>query len=73
MSTDNWQHRGSNMRCATCMFFVEKGSRKPTHADPLGQDPHFGRCRRHAPTMGGFPAVYAGDFCGDHKLDEEYA
>ena len=30
----------------------------------------LGRCRRHSPTMGGFPAVFAGDWCGDHKLDE---
>lgn len=73
MSTDNWQHRGSNMRCATCMWFVEKGGRQVTPDDPLAQHPHFGRCRRHAPTMDGFPAVYAGDFCGDHKLDEANA
>lgn len=30
----------------------------------------IGRCRRHAPTMNGFPVVFASDFCGDHKLDE---
>lgn len=30
----------------------------------------IGRCRRHAPTMNGFPAVFEGDWCGDHKLDE---
>jgi hypothetical protein len=29
-----------------------------------------GRCRRHAPTMSGFPVVYEDDWCGDHKLDE---
>jgi hypothetical protein len=30
------------------------------------------RCRRHAPAMGGFPAVYPQlDWCGDHKLDKE--
>jgi hypothetical protein len=34
---------------------------------------HFNnnRCRRHAPTMQGFPAVYPTDWCGDHKLDKE--
>jgi hypothetical protein len=31
----------------------------------------LGRCRRHAPTMSGFPVVYKGDWCGDHKIDEE--
>jgi hypothetical protein len=30
----------------------------------------LGRCRRHAPTMSGFPAVFGRDWCGDHKLDE---
>ena len=29
------------------------------------------RCRRHAPTMQGFPAVYLSDWCGDHKMDKE--
>ena len=30
-----------------------------------------GRCRRHAPTMNGYPVVYITDWCGDHKIDEE--
>jgi len=49
------------------MFFVEKavpGERDVPENGPLG------RCRRHAPTMSGFPAVFAQDWCGDHKLDE---
>lgn len=29
------------------------------------------RCRRHAPTMSGYPATYPEDWCGDHKLDKE--
>ena len=29
------------------------------------------RCRRHAPTMQGFPPVYETDWCGDHKIDKE--
>lgn len=32
--------------------------------------PQLGRCRKHAPTMNGFPAVFDTDWCGDHKLDE---
>ena len=31
----------------------------------------IGRCRRHAPTMNGYPVVFVNDWCGDHKLDEE--
>ncbi|MHA1289581.1 MAG: hypothetical protein ACTSPB_19520 [Candidatus Thorarchaeota archaeon] len=29
------------------------------------------RCRRHAPTMQGYPPVYPDDWCGDHKMDKE--
>lgn len=30
------------------------------------------RCKRHAPTMQGYPAVYPGaDWCGDHKVDKK--
>ena len=77
MSEDNWKHRSDGMRCRTCMFYVEKvGSRPEEYATEAG--PHdechttpvvVGRCRRHCPTMGGFPAVFPGDWCGDHKLD----
>ena len=28
------------------------------------------RCRRNAPTIKGFPAIYRSDWCGDHKLDK---
>jgi hypothetical protein len=62
---DPWRHRSENMSCKTCMYFVGK----PITHDP-NEDPQIGRCRRHAPTMGGFPVVYRSDWCGDHKLDE---
>ena len=29
------------------------------------------RCRRHAPTMQGYPVVFESDWCGDHKLDKD--
>ena len=29
------------------------------------------RCRRHAPTMNGYPAVFKTDWCGDHKLSKQ--
>ena len=54
---DNWIHRSEKMRCATCMYFVPKTAL-------------IGRCRRHAPTMAGWPANFPTDWCGDHKLDE---
>lgn len=57
---DPWQHRAQHMRCATCMWFAPKAGT-------------IGRCRRHAPTMSGYPVVYVTDWCGDHKLNEEAA
>lgn len=36
----------------------------------LQPSPLLGRCRRHAPTLGGWPVVFADDWCGDHKIDE---
>ena len=62
---DNWKHRSQGMKCESCMWFVAKaGSPVSTDRGSLG------RCRRHAPTMSGFPAVFSTDWCGDHKLDE---
>jgi len=49
------------------MFFVPK---VPEVVDRAPATPGLGRCRRHAPTMNGYPAVFATDWCGDHKLDE---
>lgn len=68
---DPWKHRAAGMRCATCMWYLPKAAEridwktvtKPTIAE-------IGRCRRHAPTMNGYPVVYPADWCGDHKLDE---
>jgi hypothetical protein len=48
------------------MFYVPK-------SPALGIEPRIGRCRRHAPAMAGFPAVYPDDWCGDHKISEDAA
>jgi len=66
MRPDPWVHRSLNMMCRTCMWFAEK---TPTIAQTV-QARKIGRCRRHAPTMNGYPVVYNDDWCGDHKLDE---
>lgn len=59
---DPWMHRSVGMRCSTCMWYVPK---------KVGAtSPPVGRCRRHAPTMGGYPVVFVTDWCGDHKLNE---
>jgi len=65
---DPWVNRNSGMRCRTCIWFVPKVN-QGLHA--MKQDaPVVGRCRRHAPTMGGYPVVYQTDWCGDHRIDE---
>ena len=58
MPKDNWEHRSEGMQCRTCMWFMEKG------------DGSIGRCRKRAPTLGGWPVMIPTDWCGDHKLDE---
>lgn len=62
---DPWAGRNQGMRCHTCVFFVEKA---PTQTERPGKK--IGRCRRHAPTMKGFPIVFTDDWCGEHRLDE---
>lgn len=66
-SPDPWRHRSTGMRCASCMWFVTKLVTDRSTGSDRGA---LGRCRRHAPTLGGYPAVFEADWCGDHKLDE---
>ena len=64
---DPWKHRGTQMRCHTCMWFVMKAvdpGPRVTLPEPIG------RCRRRAPTHDGYPVVFQTDWCGDHKLDQ---
>ena len=70
MQNDPWVHRSEHMKCSTCMWFCPKGERPPMN-DPLVRATQVGRCRRHAPTMSGYPVVFETDWCGDHKLDEK--
>jgi hypothetical protein len=66
---DNWKHRSAGMTCGTCVFFVEKRKSNPD-PEAFEDGKLFGRCRKHAPTLNGWPAVFSTDWCGDHKLDE---
>jgi len=69
LPSDPWAHRGQAMKCSSCMAYVAKAvqlggtARRPEAIE-------IGRCRRHAPTMAGFPAVFPTDWCLDHKIDE---
>lgn len=69
-AADPWRHRSAGMRCKTCLWFVRK---EPTGLISHPAQHEIGRCRRHAPTMGGYPVVYMTDWCGDHRLDENKA
>jgi len=60
---DPWINRSEGMKCSTCMWFVLKNA-------GLTLNQTIGRCRRHAPTMNGYPVVFLNDWCGDHKLNE---
>lgn len=64
---DPWIHRSSGMRCRTCMWFVGK---EPQALTVTLKSQEVGRCRRHAPSMNGYPVVYMTDWCGDHRIDE---
>lgn len=61
---DPWVHRSKGMRCDTCIWYVPK-----ERTVSLGNS-SIGRCRRHSPTMNGYPVVYMNDWCGDHRIDE---
>ena len=54
---DNWGQRKINMKCRQCMHYAPK------------DDGVIGRCRRHAPTLEGWPSVYPSDWCGDFKIE----
>ena len=67
IAEDNWIHRATGMLCGTCMWFVSKEI--DTRKDQSGDRNAFkGRCRKHAPTLNGWPVVFENDWCGDHKL-----
>lgn len=69
MTEDNWEHRTANMRCRTCIYFVVKKRRREM-VEEAKPERTIGRCRRNAPTMKGWPVMFADDWCGEHKLDE---
>jgi len=52
---NRWWNSKEWKRCGTCGHFGEKSTAA-------------GRCRRHAPTLNGYPVVFSTDpGCGDHK------
>lgn len=65
---DPWVHRSEGMRCKKCIWFVPKVREEGPQISLKAYD--VGRCRRHAPSMGGYPVVFVNDWCGDHRIDE---
>jgi len=68
--SDPWINRSQGMRCKNCIWFVPKQTILPNTIDTPNPVYNVGRCRRHAPSMGGYPVVFVNDWCGDHRLDE---
>jgi hypothetical protein len=62
---DNWKDRSEHMKCRSCMWYVAKAACE-------WKFDGVGRCRRHAPTIGGWPVILCSDWCGDHRLNENY-
>ena len=69
---DPLKHRSENMRCETCVWFAAKASKQHPlqNAPAIGKPVIKGRCRRHAPTINGYPVVFVNDWCDNHKLSE---
>jgi hypothetical protein len=68
--SDPWSGRQTGMKCRTCIWFVPKTTIMAGTIDTPNPIYDLGRCRRHAPTMGGYPVVFVNDWCGDHRVDE---
>lgn len=64
---DNWANRRKGRCCKKCIHFAEKPAPEDERTHAI-----VGRCRRRAPvTEIGWPVVYADDWCGEFKLNEE--
>ena len=64
-AVDPWANRSQGLRCKTCIWFAPKAP-----SEDHGEGYSVGRCRRHAPTISGYPVVFVNDWCGDHRIDE---
>jgi len=63
MMEDPWINQNLTLRCWSCVWFASK------KLEGAVDDQSFGRCRRHAPTMSGYPVVFGSNWCGDHEMD----
>ncbi len=68
--TENLNYKAESLMKIFGKYFPDMATAKAYEKKP---EKIVGRCRRHAPTMNGYPAVYMTDWCGDHKLDENKA
>lgn len=71
---DNWRNRSEGRKCYRCVHYVPKTVFAPnSKGNEEEATSILGRCRRHSPTHEGYPVVYESDWCGDFKLNEDYA
>jgi hypothetical protein len=54
--------------CGSCSFFMPEITvyEMPKAGETIPEEPD-GRCRRHAPTVDGYPGTDIGNWCGDYK------
>ncbi len=57
----------TTLACQTCQYYSAQHE-EAAGVDAAGMLRYKGRCRRHAPTLTGYPVVFPLDWCGDHKL-----
>jgi len=58
------QQEVDDVRCLTCLWFVEDTDRLGTPSNATQ-----GSCHKKCPSSEGFPPVSSTNFCGDYKLD----
>ncbi len=66
---DPQEYRDKNMCCETCIWYAQE---EPTDGIRFfNWNTEYATCRFKSPVLGGWPVLYLGDWCGDHKLDED--
>lgn len=66
---DRWD-RKTDFGCRSCMYYVPKAEQEVQSSPekkPSKGTIEIGRCRHNAPTLKGYPVVFADDWCGQHK------
>jgi len=68
--TVKWRYDSKIFRSGGKVEDTPRETNENIHRESDTPPPIVGRCRRHAPSMNGYPVVFPDDWCGDHKLNE---